>query len=421
MQFGPYLLRQRLGVGGMASVWKAIDESGRTLVIKRILPHLAEEPEFVEMFVREARLSARMRHPNIVRVFDHGDYEGERFLAMEYLHGRDLGSLMQRVAKGPPPPPGMGAFIAREVCRALVFVHALNDSESGAPLNLVHRDVSLSNVMLCFDGAVKLLDFGVAKVLADQLAHQTQAGILKGKWAYLAPEQVEGNKFDQRSDIFSVGIVLYEMLTGRRLFKAATDMETLERVKAAKVLAPSAFNPAVPPALDEICLKALARAPVDRYQTAAEMTSALDKLVAQLRSAEPELALMLAAQFPAEAGQSEPGLPLTAPRGVEGFFDDGDTELSAQGVPLAELAEAPTRPTRDRARLWRLVLAALLIAVLGGLSGYQLAHAQGALTSSSSRATPPRPTQQGLRLPPETLSLPPAAAAPAKQELVQGG
>jgi serine/threonine protein kinase len=420
MQFGPYLLRQRLGVGGMASVWKAIDESGRTLVVKRILPHLADEPEFVEMFVREARLSARMRHHNIVRVFDHGDYEGERFLAMEYLHGRDLGSVMQRVAKGPAPQPGMGAFIAREVCRALVFVHALNDSDSGAPLNLVHRDVSLSNVMLCFDGEVKLLDFGVAKVLADQLAHQTQAGVLKGKWAYLAPEQVEGNKFDQRSDIFSLGIVLYEMLSGRRLFKAATDMETLERVKLAKVLPPSAFNPAVPPALDEICLKALARAPVDRYQTAAEMTSALDKVVAQLRFGEPELALILAGQFPAEAAQPEPTAPIAPPRGID-FFDDGDTELSSNGVPLAELAEAPTRPTRNRARLWRMVLAALLVAVLGGLSGYQLAHAQGVLTSSSSRATPPRPTQHEVRLSPETLPSPSAAAAPAKQELMQGG
>src|SRR5262249_53421391 len=134
MQFGPYLLRQRLGLGGMASVWKAIDDRGRTLVVKRILPKLAEDPEFVEMFVREAALSARMRHPNIVRVFDHGDYEGERYLAMEFLHGKDITSVMRDTVVTGAPPPGLGAFVAREVCRALAYVHALTD-DMGVALN----------------------------------------------------------------------------------------------------------------------------------------------------------------------------------------------------------------------------------------------------------------------------------------------
>src|ERR1700743_1697054 len=154
MQLGPYLLRQRLGVGGMASVWKAIDERGRNVVVKRILPTLAEDPEFTAMFEREAALSSRLRHPNVVRVFDHGNYEGERYLVMELLHGKDLGTVMSKlVGDGPPPmglgcsrgggagppPMGLGLWVAREVARALVCVHALADDE-GAALDLVHRD-----------------------------------------------------------------------------------------------------------------------------------------------------------------------------------------------------------------------------------------------------------------------------------------
>jgi serine/threonine protein kinase len=415
MQFGSYLLRQRLGLGGMASVWKAIDETGRTLVIKRILPSLAEDPDFVEMFVREARLSARMRHPNIVRVFSHGDYEGERYLAMEFLHGRDLGSLMQSLAKTGAATPGLGSFIAREACRALVFVHALRDHETGAPLNLIHRDISLSNIMLCFDGAVKLVDFGVAKALADERAQRTQAGVLKGKWAYLAPEQVEGNKIDQRTDIFSLGIVLHEMLTGRRLFKAATGLATLERVRAAKVLPPSATNPAVPLALDAICLKALAKKPADRFQTAVEMLTALDAVVSQLGFGQAQLAVQLAGQFPDEARTFQKAQQATPAQGIEVVYDDGQTELSPQGVTLAELrGEHRTKPFRKVGRAaWRMLLAALLVLVAGGVTGWQLARAHAArLSSSSAKATPARPEQRQMRLSPEAPS-PPAAPVPA--------
>jgi hypothetical protein len=379
MQFGSYLLRQRLGIGGMASVWKAIDESGRTLVIKRILPTLAEDPEFVDMFVHEARLSARMRHPNIVRVFTHGDYEGERFLAMEYLHGRDLGSVMQVLARSAPPIPAFGAFVAREACRALVFVHALRDADSDTPLNLVHRDVSLSNIMLCFDGSVKLLDFGVAKALADERAQRTQAGVLKGKWAYLAPEQVEGGKIDQRADIFSLGIVLHEMLTGRRLFKAATGLATLEKVRAAKILPPSATNPAVPLALDAICMRALARSPKDRFQSAAEMAAALDAAVAGLGFADPELSLQMRGLFPDEVVGFEEATRCTPAAGIEVVYDDGDTEYSPMGVSLESLRAERRFPRLGRA--WRVILAALFMLVAGGVTGWRLAHAQSIFPS----------------------------------------
>ena len=400
MQFGPYHLRRRLGTGGMASVWTAVDEAGRALVVKRILPSLAADAEFVAMFDREATLSARMRHPNIVRVVDHGDYEGERYLAMEQLHGRDLSTVMSVLVAGGAPAPGLGAYVGLGVCRALAYVHALA-GDDGAPLHLIHRDVSLSNVMLGFDGGVKLLDFGVAKALAGERTHRTQAGVLKGKWAYLAPEQVEGGAVDQRADIFALGIVLWETLTGRRLFKAASGMQTLERVRAAWVLPPSTINPAVPAALDAIVMKALAKAPAERWQSAAAMAAALDKVVATIGFDAAALGMQMALLFsddaaayhraqPFGAAALEPTDPGT-PGEPRGPFEPHDTDetppadvaavralaaerLSPAGATLAEL-----RRRRPRRRVWRLLLAAALASLVGGYTGWQIAHADGAL------------------------------------------
>ena len=183
----------------MAEVWKArIDRAGgfqRTLVIKRILPHLVEDDEFVQMFVAEARLSARLNHANIVQVFELGDVDGEFYLAMEYVRGRDLVNVVRaQLSSAAPPPPGLGAFVAREVCRALAYAHALTDDD-GAPLRLIHRDVSPSNVMVGFDGAVKLLDFGIAKALGARPTRTARVtGTLKGKFGYMSPEQVEGKR-----------------------------------------------------------------------------------------------------------------------------------------------------------------------------------------------------------------------------------
>jgi eukaryotic-like serine/threonine-protein kinase len=382
MQFGPYLLRQRLGLGGMASVWKALDDRGRTLVVKRILPHLAEDPEFVEMFVREAALSARMRHPNIVRVFDHGDYEGERYLAMEFLHGRDVTLVMQEAVRGGAAPnPALAAFVARQLCRALSFVHSLT-GDAGEPLHLIHRDVSLANVMIGYDGEVKLLDFGVAKALAADRSHRTAAGVLKGKWAYLAPEQVEGvDDVDHRADLFSLGIVLHEMLSGRRLFKAPTGLATLERVRAARVPAPSALNPLVPAALDAVCLRALARRPADRFQSAAEMAAALDAATAGPDGfGVPELALQMRALFPAESAAFHAQQALTpAGEWLPPGYDDGDTlpapRLAADMMQEAVRLRIGRIAKLRRSRGWRVAMAATMAIALGGITGWQIARA----------------------------------------------
>jgi serine/threonine protein kinase len=306
-QFGKYTLVERLGRGGMADVWKAkISGPGgfqRTLVIKRILPHLVEDEQFKSMFVAEARLSARLNHANIVQVFELGDVDGEFYLAMEYVRGRDLVNVVRAQLLKGLPPPGMGAFVARELCRALAYAHALTD-DSGTPLRLIHRDVSPSNVMISFDGAVKLLDFGIAKALAEANENRTVTGTLKGKFGYMSPEQVEGKEVDHRSDLFAAGVVLHEILTGKRLFKGGSDLQTIAMVRDARVEPPSLFNPAVPRELDDVCLKALARVPDDRWSGCDEMAVALDEVVHSLKWGPERLAAMQRDLFPDEPSQS---------------------------------------------------------------------------------------------------------------------
>ena len=306
-QFGKYTLVERLGRGGMADVWKAriSGPAGfqRTLVVKRILPHLVEDEHFKQMFVSEARLSARLNHANIVQVFELGDVDGEFYLAMEYVRGRDLVNVVRAQLMKGLPPPGMGAFVARELCRALAYAHALTD-DNGTPLRLIHRDVSPSNVMISFDGAVKLLDFGIAKALAEANENRTVTGTLKGKFGYMSPEQVEGKEIDHRSDLFAAGVVLHEILTGKRLFKGGSDLQTIAMVRDAKVDPPSLVNPAVPPELDAICLKALARLPDERWRGCDEMAAALDEVVHGLKWGPERLASLQRDLFPDEPSNS---------------------------------------------------------------------------------------------------------------------
>ena len=282
IQFGKYTLYERIGRGGMADVFKGrIQGPGgfeRVFVVKRILPHLSDDPAFIKMFVDEAKLSARLNHPNIVQIFELGAVEGEYFISMEHIVGHDLAETTRAIwKKAGPPRVDMVAYVGREICRALAYAHSLTD-ERGQLVGMIHRDVSPSNVMLSFEGAVKLLDFGIAKALGDT-QDQTNSGTLKGKYAYMAPEQTEGESVDHRIDIFAAGIVLHEVLTGRRLFKGANDLQTIERVRRCEVRPPSQFNQAVPPELDAVVLKALSRNRDDRYQDAGEMADALEQIV----------------------------------------------------------------------------------------------------------------------------------------------
>ena len=308
IQFGKYTLFERIGRGGMAEVYKGRIQGPagfeRVFVVKRILPHLSDDASFIKMFVEEAKLSARLNHPNIVHIFELGAVEGEYFISMEYIRGHDLSETMRAIWKAlGPPRPELVSYIGREACRGLAYAHNLTD-ENGRPLGMIHRDVSPSNVMLSYEGAVKMLDFGIAKALGD--AEPSKSGTLKGKYAYMAPEQTEGDNIDHRSDIFAIGIVLHEVLTGRRLFKGQNDVQTIERVRRCEVPPPSAQNPNVPRELDDILLKALQRDPMRRWSNAADMADALDDIVHSARFQPTHLQQILYDLFPTEGGVPAP-------------------------------------------------------------------------------------------------------------------
>ena len=259
--FGKYLLLDRINVGGMAEVFKAktfgIEGFERIIAIKRILPNMADDEEFINMFVDEARIAVQLSHANIVQIYELGKIENQYYIAMEYVSGKDLRQILDRYRKKEKTlPVPAAAYITSKLCEGLDYAHRKSDP-TGRPLNVIHRDVSPQNILVSFEGAVKITDFGIAK--AEDRASKTQAGVLKGKFGYMSPEQVRGLEIDHRSDIFAVGILLYEMVTGKRLFIGESDFSTLERVRKAEVIPPSEHNPDLPPEFEQLVMRTLAR------------------------------------------------------------------------------------------------------------------------------------------------------------------
>jgi serine/threonine protein kinase len=281
--FGKYELLRKIASGGMGQVFLARERSSveRIVVLKLILPHLAEDDEFLTMFLEEARLVARLQHPNLVTILDLQEVEGRHCLAMEYVQGDDVRRLdKQSRLKGRLLPAGLVMRVISEAAAGLDYAHKARDAQ-GQPLRLVHRDVSPQNILVGFDGAVKIIDFGVAKAASS--GHQTATGVLKGKYPYMSPEQASGQSVDGRSDQFALGVVMWELLTGRRLFKGESDMMTLRLVKDCQVPKPSQINPKLPPGLDEVVLRALAPTPDKRYPDCGAFRLALEDYIIQLR------------------------------------------------------------------------------------------------------------------------------------------
>jgi serine/threonine protein kinase len=271
--FGKYMLLERVNVGGMAEVFKAkafgVEGFERLVAVKRILPSIAEDTEFITMFIDEAKIAVQLTHANIAQIFDLGKVGDSYFIAMEYVHGKDLRAIFDRARKrGEPLPVPMACYVVMKICEGLDYAHNKKDP-AGRDLNLVHRDVSPQNMLISYDGEVKIIDFGIAKAAGK--AGKTQAGILKGKFGYMSPEQVRGLPLDRRSDIFAVGICLYELLTGERLFVGESDFSTLEKVRNVEIMPPSTYNRRIPEELEQIVLKALAKDVDDRYQTAMDL------------------------------------------------------------------------------------------------------------------------------------------------------
>ncbi len=269
-RIGRYRILCELGHGGMAVLYlaRAVGPAGfeRLFAIKTIHEQLTRDPAFVDMFLDEARLAARIQHPNAVAVYEVGEEDGRYFIAMDYVNGETLAHTLTRSWKQKTPfPIALTVHVGESICEALHAAHELTNAR-GEPLGVVHRDVSPQNVMIGYDGIARIMDFGVAKA-ADRLVH-TRSGTHKGKVAYMAPEQVKGGTIDRRVDLFALGVVLWESLVGKRLFKDANDFATAERVRECRVPPPESVRGEVPEALGRIVMRALARDPEARYPTA---------------------------------------------------------------------------------------------------------------------------------------------------------
>ncbi|MCB9739779.1 MAG: serine/threonine protein kinase [Deltaproteobacteria bacterium] len=272
-----YRIIEKIDAGGMAEIYRgeavSIDGFARTVAIKRILPSMCTDAKFVSMFLDEARLSMQLTHANIVQIFDIGKADDTYFVVMELIDGANLRRLMQRIVdSGGSFPVALACYITMETCRGLAYAHEKAGSD-GKALGIVHRDVSPPNVLISKQGEVKLTDFGLAKAASH--ATHTDAGVIKGKFAYLSPEVVDGKEVDLRADVYAAGIMLWEMLCGRKLFAGKTDMETVELVRKGDVDKPSRLRTELDDELDRIVLKALARNPKRRYQTARAFEQAI--------------------------------------------------------------------------------------------------------------------------------------------------
>jgi len=380
--FGRYRLVERLGAGGMAQVFRAVtDEGTGSVVVKRMLPHLSGNRDFVRLLIDEARLSSRLHHPAIVRVHEFGDVSGEYYIAMEHVEGRNLATLLGQLYRaGRALPQHLGCHVVREVAAALAYAHALA-GDDGRPLEIIHRDVSPSNILVSQSGVIKLLDFGIAKAANGIREEETRTGVVKGKVSYMSPEQADGRDVDRRSDIFALGVVFWECLTMRRLFRGTDDLHTLRLVREAAVEPPSRIVP-TDGRVEAVVMKMLARDRDARYGSCEEIVAALAAIALPERADAESLRAFLGA-----LGELPPAAP----------------PAEASNVVTVALAPATSIvKTREHAstarRSWRWA-AALAVVPLAALALF-LAHGRA-----------PAPVVPPVVSPPAIT--PPHVAAPA--------
>jgi eukaryotic-like serine/threonine-protein kinase len=279
-----YKVLEKVAAGGMAEVYRAesagLEGFKKIVAIKRVLPHLSEKKQFIGMFLDEARVSAHLSHSNCVQVFDIGVGDNTYFIVMEYVDGADLKGVIEfRRRQNVPFPVEEACLICVRICEGLAYAHELVDGK-GENLHIVHRDMSPPNVLITRHGEVKIVDFGLAK--ANSQLERSEPGIIKGKFSYLSPEAAKGGTVDARTDIFAVGIILWELLAGRRLFMGESDLETVRMVQAARVPSLREINRAVPAELERVLMKALTEDPAERYQRARDFGTALNDLLFKL-------------------------------------------------------------------------------------------------------------------------------------------
>lgn len=369
---GKYELLHRLGIGGMGEVFVA-RESGvagvkRLVAVKVMLPELAEDPGKVDSFIDEARIAALLSHPNIVQTYDFGEDDGVYYLAMEYVAGANLARLCERAARrGVDYSRNVAIHVVAEMARGLHVAHSAVDAH-GKPLNIVHRDISPHNVLVSRHGDVKLMDFGVAR--ASVRRQRTQTGELRGKFAYMSPEQIGIGKLDPRSDVFSAGIVLWETTLMKRLFAGVSDVDTIRRVGEAEIPRPGAIDPTYPPKLETVVMHALARDPEERFQTAAALSTALRNVLAEHdRVEKSELATMVCTLFP----ETDPAMldleaapRMTAPviATPSAPVPEGDPTVADDAATEEDPPTVEDTPRAGRWPLWAAVVSVCAVGVI---------------------------------------------------------
>ncbi|MBN1207002.1 MAG: protein kinase [Myxococcaceae bacterium] len=352
--FGKYLLLDRINIGGMAEVWrgKMFGAGGfeRLVAIKRILPNIAEDDEFIAMFIDEAKISVQLNHANIAQIHELGQISNSYFIAMEYIPGKDMRAIFDRCRKKSEPAPiPLVAYCVSKMCEGLDYAHRKKDS-MGRDLNIVHRDISPQNILVSYEGEVKVIDFGIAKAAGK--ATKTQAGILKGKFGYMSPEQIRGLPLDRRSDVFAIGVCLYEMLTGERLFIGDSDFSVLEKVRKAEVEPPSKHNRRIPESLEKIVLKALARDVDERYQYASELGDDLQRflITSDTIFGRKDLMQYMKSTFAEEVEREKQRLAeyalIKPPEGMLSAIEAGFSGAPSPSVSLPVVSPAPAVPSQ---------------------------------------------------------------------------
>jgi serine/threonine-protein kinase len=366
-----YRITEKIDAGGMAEVYRGVAESTvgglkKAIAIKRILPNLTKNKKFVAMFLDEARVSMHLQHANIVGVFDIGMADTAYFIVMEYVEGANLKTVIESLRRqGKRLPVAVVLYTMMEACKGLHYAHDLTDPENGRELGIVHRDISPPNILISKRGEVKLVDFGLAK--ATSQLETTDPGVVKGKFSYLSPEAASGKEVDRRADVFAIGILLYELLTGKRLFYGETDYQTVELVRQARVPPISAQNPEVQPELEQVVRKALARDLSSRFQTAADLQDALAQVLfsQRLKVTSRDIEQLISSVL-AEKRRSQPDAPKAVGSlidtlineeilkftSLEGLDDPNDPNLSPTSPSPADAGNAPLDPglfvdTRD--------------------------------------------------------------------------
>jgi serine/threonine-protein kinase len=416
MRFGKYTLLRKLATGGMAEIFLAIQRSvagfEKLLVIKRILPQMNNDRAFIEMLLHEARVAATLSHPNIVQIFDVGEVDGTFFIAMEHVHGEDLRSIVRQMKKqGVLEFPLEHALaIALGMCAGLAYAHEKTELD-GTPLGIVHRDISPQNVVVTFSGDVKIVDFGIAKSDVKATQDPTKSGKLKGKVPYMSPEQARGETVDLRTDIFATGILLFELTTGKRLFKGASEYETLKLICDKDYPRPSQVRPDYPLGLESIVMRALSRDPEQRYPNARALQADLEEFIRKRQIAVSNLALNKFMQSLFEEKLAAQKEALLQGKQLADIIDynraaEHDLELTmerrlsvTQSMPAA--AHTVTnlqRPGGISAALGGLGFAALLLVGIAG--GVVWSRRQAALPPTDARAEQPRGSIDVLSEPP---------------------